>query len=463
MKYVFAGALVLAALLYVAAECTLTGPPDDGRAHLLWFTDPNPARNVQMRLFGEEFADAAASVDRGDPVRLIVRCATGTGPDTIDVYDQDQLQTYVQAGILLDLTPYAREMGFSPEKTYPAIRDVLSVEGRQYRFPCNVGPNCVVFNRRIFDDHGVAYPKKDWTWDEFIETGKRIRHSPSRSGETHLAVANYNNLWMLQDLLLSHGGRYFSEDGLASRLGSDEAVAAMQMYHDMMHVHRIIPTAAEAVTMAGQGGWGTGGINWFTHGKAAMILIGRWYTIQVPNQPDLAPHLGAVQLPHMPGRPSTGVTVCRGAGVNARSPHRKQALEFLQYLASSEYGRLIVQDGDALPPNPDLARTGEDLANKTIPDPAFHQPFIDAMKTTGSVDLSPFIDASQVQRWIIERIEKVENHVQEPREAMRGLADEIDHRIRLNLERRTDLRRKFEQVTGQAWTPDWWRTRQAAP
>ena len=101
--------------------------------------------------------------------------------------------------------------------------------------------------------------------------------------------------------------------------------------------------------------------------------------------------------------------------------------------------------------------------NKTVPDPSFHQPFIDAMKTTGSVDLSPFIDASQVQRWIIERIEKVENHVLEPREAMRGLADEIDHRIRLNLERRTDLRRKFEQVTGQAWTPDWWRTRQAAP
>ena len=38
---------------------------------------------------------------------------------------------------------------------------------------------------------------------------------------------------------------------------------------------------------------------------------------------------------------------------------------------------MIVADGDALPPNPEIARTGQDLVNSAVPDPAFHQPFID--------------------------------------------------------------------------------------
>lgn len=458
MKYVFAGALILFAALYVAALVTLEGPPDDGNVHLLWFTDPNPARRVQIQLFGQSCPGLTASVDRGESIKLIVRCATGTGPDVIDVYDQSQLRTYVEAGILLDLTPYARAMGFSPDKTYPAMTEAIQVEGRQYRFPCNVWANCVVYNRQIFDDHGVPYPSKDWTWDDCIEAGKRLRESPSKSGEKHLAIANYNNMWMYEDMLVGYGGRLFAPDGLASRLDSAEAVAAMRLYRDMMHVHQVIPTPAEAAAMSGQGGWGSGGINWFSSGKAAMIFIGRWYLCQVRNWPEVAPHLAAVRLPRVPGRPSQGIADCRGAGVNAKSPHWRESLEFLRYLAGRPYGECIVQDGDSLPPNPELARTGRDLVNEVVPDAAFHQPFVEALENARPLDLSPFIDAGQVDRWLRERIENVENNVEDPEAALRSLADEINKRIRLNLERRPDLRRKYEQVTGRPYAPDWWRT-----
>ena len=118
---------------------------------------------------------------------------------------------------------------------------------------------------------------------------------------------------------------------------------------------------------------------------------------------------------------------------------------------------MIVNDGDALPPNPGLARTGQDLVNAAVPDPAFHQPFTEAVKRARPLDVSPFIDMSIVARWLKEAIEKVENRIELPDKAMHSLASQINELIRQNLERRPDLRRKYEQVTGRHYTPDWWR------
>jgi len=69
--------------------------------------------------------------------------------------------------------------------------------------------------------------------------------------------------------------------------------------------------------------------------------------------------------------------------------------------------------------------------------------------------LSPFIDAAQVDRWVTESVEKVENRLLPPDVAVKSLADEINRTIRRNLERRIDLQRKFRRITGRPWTPDW--------
>jgi multiple sugar transport system substrate-binding protein len=461
MKRVFVLFFLLFVALYIVAESTLERGKKDGIVRLRWATDDNPARKVQTGLFAALYPGKQAIVDPGlggDQTKLIVQCATGTGPDIIDVYDQASLNSLVETGVLLDLTPYAKEMGFDVSRTYPALAPALQVDGKQYRFPCNVWANCVIYNKRIFDDHGVPYPKKDWTYDDFIAISKTIQNTPSKSGEKHMPVANWLNTWFYQDMLIGHGGRLFSPDGLVSRFDAPEAIAAMQLYHDMMYVHKIIPTAAEAAAISSQGGWGSSGLNWFSSGKAAMIFIGRWYIVQVPNYPKLRGNLGAALLPRVGDRPSCGMTDSRAAGINAKSPRWREALSFLQYLASPDYSKVIVQDGDALPPNPALARTGTDLVNESVPDPAFHQPFIEAAKNARPLDNSPFIDSAQVSRWIKEQIEKVENRLQTPPEAMRFLASEINQTIRLNLERRPDLQRKYEAITGRHYSPDWWRT-----
>ncbi len=428
---------------------------DPDVVHLRWATDPNPARVVQTAAFGKVFPGYRVSVEPSGADKLLVQCATGTGPDIIDVYSIQQMGGYVDAGILLDLTPYAEKDGFGPSNTYPALKDDLGVEGKQYRFPCNVWANCVIYNRELFDDHGIPYPTKGWSWADFIEAGKKFNQK-GKSGKTHIPLANFYPYWMFCDLLMSHGGRFYSENGLSSRLDTPEAIAAMSLYHDLVYKHSVIPTPEIVSSLSSQGGWGSGALDWFSTDRAAMIVIGRWYLNMLVNYPDMPRKISVVELPHAEGRTTSGVCGTRAAGINARGPRREQALKFLQYLGSKEYSQIIVQDGDSLPPNPDYAKSGEALVNKTVSDPAFHQPFVDSIKVARPMDISTFINANLVERWINERVSRVDNNREiDVPAVMRDLAKEVNLKIDQNIEREKHLREKFAKVMGRPWTPDW--------
>jgi len=456
MRTVFLVLLLASAALYVGAQLTLTSREKPGVVQLRWATDKNPARTRQTAAFGEMFPGAEVVVDPADSQKLLVQCVSGWGPDIIDCYGIAHMQSLVEAGILLDLTEPAKEHGFAPEATYPAIEECLLVEGRQYRFPCNVWANCVIYNRRMLEDLGVPLPQEGWTYEDLVRIGKRIREA---SNGNLVPVANWNNVWLFEDMYIGAGGTYYrpGSHGLVSSFDSPEALAVMRFYHDMMHVHDVLPTPTEATAIASAGGWGSGGLTWFSGKKAVMIFIGRWYIVQLPNYRGLGNDLAVARLPSWRGRASRGQCDARAAGINAKGPHRDAAVKFLKYLASKEYGRIIVADGDSLPPNPELARTGENLVNDIVNDPAFHRPFVDAIRDARPVDTSPFIDAGLTNRWLKERIEQVENRKKTPEEAMRSLASEINLQIRANLEDRLDLQRKYESITGKPYTPDWWR------
>ena len=462
MKYLFAALIAAFALLYGIAQSTLVAEGDPNRTTIRWSTDKNPARERQVGLFEELNPDIEVIVQKHDFTKVMVRCATGTGPDVVDNFDAFNMHSWVEAGIIRDLTPFAADQGFSTDDTYPTLRGALAVEGRQYRYPCNVNAPAVIYNRAILEDHGAPIPSADWTWDEFVDITLKVRNNPSKSGRRHIPLANWSSERLYHDLLVGHGGRFFTEDGLSSALDRPEAIAAMELFRDLALVHDVMPTSAESRSLSSQGGWGTGGIAWFFNEQAALIFIGRWAIVRIPaylsRNPGVDERIASVVYPRVPGRPSRVTVRSRAAGINTRTGHPEEARRFLRYLASREYGQLIVRDGDGLPPNPELARTGADLVNDIIADPAFHQPFIDAVRTGRPLDLSPFVEAGLTQRWIKEAVEAVENGA-DPEQCLRQLAVEIDERIARNLSRQSRLQRKFEEVTGRAYSDSWWRDR----
>jgi multiple sugar transport system substrate-binding protein len=456
MKSAFAIACAVFLAMYLVAEATLQRPPADGIVRIRWSTDPNPARTIQANLFHKLNPRYEVIIDpdtAGDSSKIIVQCSTGSGPDLIDVYSTYQMTALVDAGVLLDLTPYARAGRFDVDHTYPSLRASLMVDGRQYRFPCNVYGDCIIYNKRIFDDHRVPYPKASWTYEDFVRTAEAIRDRPSISGRTHMPIASAGGFY--NDLLAGYGGTVFTPDGLHCAMESPAALSALRFYTDLIYRYHLLPTPAESAALSAQGGWGSGGINWFSNGQAAMIPLGRWYTVQLPNYPGLQGALGAVTLPHVGARDSSSIVDSRAAAINVHSPHRAAALAFMKYLTTPEYNQDIRDDGDSLPPNPEYVRSGSQLVNATVKDPAFHQAFIDEVRTARVADTTPFMDSATVSRWVSEAVDSVSNRLATPETAMHRLTTEIDRQIRINLERRPDLRERFQRVTGRSWRSDW--------
>jgi multiple sugar transport system substrate-binding protein len=381
----------------------------------------------------------------------------------IDIYDKRTMETFIQAGILMDLTEKAEELGFGPDQTFESVRDAITYDGKQYRFPCNIASNNILYNKAIFDQYDVPYPEPGWTFQDLIEAGVALRE---RSGGDLIPLTDFSII----ELLALYGADFFQAGGLYSAFDSEQAIAAMQMRHDLMFEHRVIPTASEAAATTSQGGWGGGGTQiWFYNEIAAMHSSGRWLIVQLrnPTYNFLGGKLAVADLPKPVGYPeSKGILATRAAAVNVEG-QADEAIKFLQYLASDDYSWRIVRDGDGMPPDPELS-TPEILAQFEIPNPdvsremremlqspEFHKPFVDSLQRARSFNTSPFIDSGLVTRWLDEARGYVDAETMEPRQAMLWVTKQVEDEIAKNLERRPDLQEKFEEVTGEPYREDW--------
>ena len=135
---------VLVAAGFALVNLTKDRDPDDGIVRLRWASDPNPTRDNQAAGFHAWYPRAKALIEPGSADKLIVQCLSGAGPDIIDIYSQSTMIAYAASGILLDLTDLAKERGFGLDQTYPALKDDLFYDGRQWRFPANVGANAII-------------------------------------------------------------------------------------------------------------------------------------------------------------------------------------------------------------------------------------------------------------------------------------------------------------------------------
>ena len=46
----------------------------------------------------------------------------------------------------------------------------MNINGDYYAIPYNNNINMVFFNKKMFDEAGVEYPKEGWTWEDFRNT-----------------------------------------------------------------------------------------------------------------------------------------------------------------------------------------------------------------------------------------------------------------------------------------------------
>lgn len=203
--------------------------------------------------------------------KILTRIAGGAAPDIIAT-EVDYFVTFATKGVLENLTPYAdNDPEFSKDAFFPAIRDRFSVNGDLYAVPRDVAPfACVFYNKKLFDEAGLAYPTDDWNWDDMLRMARALTKQ-DESGRT-VQYGFYG--WAWQNFIYGNGGALVDNvnNPTITKINDPKTIQGLQFYSDLINLYKVMPTPVALANL------GMGIDLMFASGRLGMFLSGIWET-----------------------------------------------------------------------------------------------------------------------------------------------------------------------------------------
>lgn len=97
--------------------------------------------------------------------------ANFAGGDPADIlYMQGWMwQTYADAKVIAPLDDYIKKDNEGGKwASTSGYKNMTTWRGATYMSPVDTGPLVIYYNKDLFDKKGVPYPKKGWTWDDYM-------------------------------------------------------------------------------------------------------------------------------------------------------------------------------------------------------------------------------------------------------------------------------------------------------
>ncbi|KRE48759.1 ABC transporter substrate-binding protein [Paenibacillus sp. Soil522] len=244
---------------------------------------------------------------------------------TVDVIPLIQpliLDKYVKKNYLLPLNDLMKTEHYDADKKFGQY--LTKYDGIIYSLPEQVSTWAVFYNKKIFDDAKVSYPPSEWTWEQYIDTAKKL---------TDPAKGIYGSYMLDYDIYLfmlakQHNVSAYKADG-TSNYDDPLFKESLKFFGDLGNVYKIQPSWYEFKTKK---------LTWdgFMSGKYGMHLIGTWYTALLTNEKDYPKDWkwGVTQIP-TDGKGINNFGVTYTYAVNKHSAHPKEALEYVKFKAEN--------------------------------------------------------------------------------------------------------------------------------
>lgn len=302
---------------------------------------------------------------------IMTRIAGGNAPDVFWMSNQD-VPSFADRNALLDLTPYDGKY-FKSEDFLDNVMAGYKWKDKIYGLPGDAAPIVLFYNKEMFDQAKVEYPKAGMSWDELLQKAKALT---VRNGDQ---IVQYGyaqdlswNFWA--PFVWQNNGDILSPDGTKSVIHSPEALEAFTFIRSLMNEHKVAPTASSMQT--------TPSYQLFQQGKAAMYFGGAWVASTILR--DTAFEWDVVAPPA--GKTKATSIALGGFAVSKSTKHAEEAVKFLAWLAGEEGQKLKFNGGFAgLPTLKSLI--GTPLATKGFEHPTYK-----------NIHLQEIVDATQYAR-----------------------------------------------------------------
>lgn len=238
--------------------------------------------------------------------------ATGDGPDII-FWAHDRFGGYAQSGLLAEVTP---DKSFQ-DKLFPFTWDAVRYDGKLIGYPVSVESLSLIYNKDLL-------PTPPKSWEEMAAVDKQLR----AKGKSAI-MFNLQEPYFTWPLLAAGGAYAFkpSQGGYDVKdTGVDNAgaKAGMQFLVDQVKAKMLNADTDYSIAEAA-----------FNKGQTAMTINGPWAWSNIDKSKI---NYGVTTLPTLNGKPSKTFVGVLSAGINAASPNKELAREFLENFLLTDAG-----------------------------------------------------------------------------------------------------------------------------
>lgn len=319
-----------------------------------WSGDGGPEEDeiVDSSLRAFEAAHPGITVRRINPgdmgsfyTKLQTMFASGEPPDLFYV-GAERVASFASIGLLADLDAFVAEDASSSDPRalrldsfYDNCVEAFRFDGERvgrgplYGIPKDFTTVGFYYNKNLFDQARVPYPRPDWTWDDFVAAARKLSELDGVVGSEFVT-------WpmMLRAYLRTEGVESRGDDFAQSRLREPAVFAALERLRSWRH--------DETDTLTGGKSKLASGGPLFTTGKVGMAgPFGRWVVPQYRKITsfdwDFAP------MPRGAARENIVITV--SWSVAATSPHKAEAWKLARWLTSADVQSRQSRLGLAIP------------------------------------------------------------------------------------------------------------------
>lgn len=269
--------------------------------------------------------------------KLLTMSAAGEVPDIIFM-ESTRLPSFVEKNALLSFNELIKDdKDINLNEFYPVSVEMSKYKDQLFGLPNDLAIIAMYYNKDLFDQAGIPYPKAGWTWNDLINIGKKLTIDkegngvPQQYGLTHYdwEIAVYQNNGNLVDNV-AHPTK--------STFNTPRVIEALNFVNDLYTKYKICPTPGQQVQNLDVN-------EMFFQGRAAMIIAGHW---MVPKFRKItAFKWDVVVLPK--GKKMAGLAYGSCFSIPKASKHPQEAYRLIKYLTGIKGQEILVADGFSVP------------------------------------------------------------------------------------------------------------------
>lgn len=275
--------------------------------------------------------------------KLETEVAGGIAPDVI-ACESTFFPKFIKSDMLEPLSPYiANDKDFNIDKFYKTIVDNFSYKGELYVVPRDISAvACVYYNKALFEQAGLPFPKDDWDYAKFIKIAKKLtKRAPDGTAQVYGFLTGF---W--DNFIYNAGGHFVDNESNPTRsaIGRNKFKEGLQFYYDLSYKYKVSPDFKALNKMD------SGEVELFKMGRVAMLGSGIWLapTLRLADSLDWD-----IAMWPQPKKGQGIATEIGGTGyaILKSSKNKQRAWELVKVLAGDEGQKILAKTGLAVPAN----------------------------------------------------------------------------------------------------------------